>query len=63
MNGLELRDVDVSWDDSAPEPAWGSALVLRDIEGLRMDGFRGRAGARAPGVPAIVKERVREAPL
>jgi hypothetical protein len=31
VDGLTLRNIDVDWDDQSPEPAWGSALVLRDI--------------------------------
>ena len=60
VDGLTLRNVEVDWDDQAPEPAWGSALVLRDIGRLRMEGFEGRAGTRTAGTPAVVRERVRE---
>jgi hypothetical protein len=59
--GLTLRDIEVEWDDKAPEPAWGSALVLRDVEGLRMEGFRGTPGSRAAGAVAVARERVQEA--
>jgi polygalacturonase len=61
VQGLTLRDIDVDWDDKSPEPAWGSALVLRDVSDLRMTGFRGKAGSRDAAVPAIQKERVKEA--
>jgi hypothetical protein len=60
VQGLTLRDVEVDWDYEAPEPAWGSALVLRDVDGLRMTGFRGNAGSRDPATPAILRERVKE---
>ncbi len=50
----------MDWDDEAPEPAWGSALVMRDVGELRMSGFRGRPGGRDAAL-AIVKERVKEA--
>ncbi|MBI4876223.1 MAG: hypothetical protein HY822_16430 [Acidobacteria bacterium] len=60
VQGLTLRDVEVSWDEPAPQPAWGSALVLRDVGDLRMSGFRGRAGSRDATVPAVRKERVIE---
>jgi hypothetical protein len=53
VDGLTLKDVEVEWDAVAPEPAWGSALALRDVERLRLEGFRGEAGR--PGVPAIRK--------
>src|SRR6185312_6393222 len=60
VDGLTLRDVKVDWDDQPAEPSWGSALVLRDIDGLEMNGFRGRAGSRNASVPAVRKERVKE---
>jgi len=61
VQGLTLRDVTVEWDDAAPEPAWGSALVLSDIADLLMSDFRGRPGSRDAAVPAIRKERVQNA--
>ena len=60
VDGLSLRDISVEWDEENPEPAWGSALRLRDIGRLQFEGFQGRAGSRATGVPAVRKERVRE---
>jgi hypothetical protein len=60
VHGLRLRDVNVNWDSEAPEPAWGSALVLRDVNGLVLEGFQGRAGTDDMSVPAVRKERVSE---
>ncbi len=60
VDGLTLRDIEVDWAYESPEPAWGSALVLRDIAHLQMAGFRGRPGSRDPAVLAIRKERVEE---
>lgn len=60
VDGLVLRDIDIEWDNQSPEPAWGSALALRDIDRLRMEGVHGRAGSATAGVPAIQKERVNE---
>ena len=57
VKGLTLRNVEVEWDRENPEPRWESALVVRDVEGLTVDGFKGEAGRR--GLPAIVRERVR----
>jgi hypothetical protein len=57
VNRLKLRDVEVEWDTANPEPMWGSALVLRDVEALDLREFRGQAGRK--GVEAVVKERVR----
>jgi hypothetical protein len=60
IDGLRLEDVAVEWDDAAPEPGWGSALVMRDVTRLVMNGFRGRAGSSDRGAPAIIRERVQE---
>jgi hypothetical protein len=60
VKNLAIRDVEVSWDQDNPEPAWGTALVLRDIRGLVLEGFRGRPGSADPSVPAILKERVED---
>jgi hypothetical protein len=57
VKGLTLRNVEVEWDRDHPEPAWGSALVLRDVEGLTLEGFKGEAGRS--GVPPISRDRVR----
>jgi hypothetical protein len=62
VEGLTLRDISVEWDEDKPEPAWGSALTLRDIGALQLERFHGRAGSNAPDIPAIRKERVSEVP-
>jgi len=54
---LTLRNVEVEWDREAPEAGWQSALVLRDVEDLILEGFKGEA-ARG-GLPAVLRERVR----
>jgi Glycosyl hydrolases family 28 len=57
IDGLVLRNVDIDWDTTAPQPTWQSALVLRDIDGLQMTEVF-TSGTRK-GVPAVVKQRVR----
>jgi hypothetical protein len=57
VKGLALRNVEVEWDRDHPEPGWESALVLRDVEGLSLEGFSGEAGKS--GFPTVVRERVR----
>jgi hypothetical protein len=57
VKGLALRNVEVEWDRDHPEPGWASALVLRDVEGLSLEGFSGEAGKS--GFPTVVRERVR----
>jgi hypothetical protein len=60
VNGLTLDNVAVTWDHANPEAAWGSALSLRDVSGLSLYRFRGRAGSSDRSVPAIRRERVTE---
>jgi hypothetical protein len=57
VKGLKLDHLEVVWDRANPEPRWESALVLRDIEGLDLQAFKGEAGRI--GVAAVVKEGVR----
>jgi hypothetical protein len=57
VKGLTLRNVEVSWDREKPEAGWESALVLRDVEDLILEGFKGEAGRS--GFPAVQRERVR----
>ncbi len=54
VQGLRLRDVEVGWDEQAPEPSWGSALFMRDVSGLLMEGSRGRPAA---GIPRFLPSR------
>ena len=61
VDGLTLRNIDVDWDERSPEPAWGSALLLRDISRLILSEFHGRAGSTDPWTPAIIRVRVKEA--
>ncbi len=59
---LKLRDVEIDWE--APfHDAWRSALRLRDVEGLAIDGLAaGRAPvAGAVGAPAVALAGVRDA--
>jgi hypothetical protein len=57
VKGLRLDGVEVTWDRANPEPRWESALVLRDIDGLDLQAFKGEA-ARS-GIEAVVRDRVR----
>ncbi len=60
VDGLTLRNIVVDWDDRSSEPSWGSALVLRDVSRLILKEFRGNAGNKDPGTPAIIRVRVKE---
>jgi hypothetical protein len=54
VNGLQLRDVSVEWNENDAEPAWQSALVLKNIQDFTVDTFLGRHGVREKDVPSIV---------
>lgn len=56
VDGLTLRNVEVEWDSDLSEPKWGSALVLRNVSNLILDGFRGESGSA--NTPAILEENV-----
>ncbi len=58
IDGLTLREVEVDWDREKPEPQWGSALVLRDISNLVLQGFRGQAARPNGSLAAVVEENV-----
>jgi hypothetical protein len=53
VRGFHLRDFSVRWEDVNPEPKWGSALYLNDVDDFDVEGFRGR---HAHGGAAIVAE-------
>ncbi|HTF20385.1 MAG TPA: glycosyl hydrolase family 28 protein [Chryseolinea sp.] len=56
VKGLELRGVSVEWNGSEVEPAWQSALVLKNVSNFNVDNFSGRQGLSDKPVPAIVLE-------
>jgi hypothetical protein len=57
---LKLRDIEVIWEK--PElKKWESALYLEDIQGLEIDGFRGKQAWPGAESPAIQLNRVQEA--
>jgi hypothetical protein len=56
VKGLKLRDVSVEWNDKETEPAWQSALVMKNVSGFIVDAFSGRQGLKGKDVPAIVLE-------
>jgi hypothetical protein len=58
VDGLTLRDVEVSWDRANAQPTWGGGLVLRDIRALRMSDLRVESGR--DGVSAVARDRVEE---
>jgi hypothetical protein len=56
VKGLKLRDVSVWWNEKETEPAWQSALVLKNVSEFNIDTFQGRQGLKDHEVPAIVLE-------
>jgi hypothetical protein len=58
VKDLHLRNVSVMWDEAKPEEKWGSALRLKDVTGLDVDGFTGRQGLKSGAAPVIMLENV-----
>jgi hypothetical protein len=56
VKGLSLRDVSVEWNEKESEPAWQSALVLKNVQDFTIDTFLGRQGLRDKDVPGIILE-------
>lgn len=54
VKSLTLRDVSVEWNEKETEPAWQSALVLKNVRDFSVDTFSGRQGIRGKDVPGIV---------
>lgn len=54
VRGLKLRDITVEWNEKQTEPAWQSALVLKNVSDFTIDAFSGRQGLKAKDVPSIV---------
>lgn len=53
VKGLVLDDVSVSWDEDKTEPKWGSALYIKNVEDLTINGFKGRQGLIGSDFPVI----------
>jgi hypothetical protein len=62
LKDLTLKDVSVAWQEPVSEK-WRSALYLEDVDGLTLDGFKGKQGLNASHVPAIVIKNVTQARL
>jgi hypothetical protein len=56
VKGLKLRDVTVDWNEKETEPAWQSALVLKNVSDFNVETFAGRQGLRDKDVPLILIE-------
>lgn len=54
VNGLQLRDVSVEWNEKTTEPGWQSALVLKNVQDFTVDAFSGRQGLKDKDLPCIV---------
>jgi hypothetical protein len=63
VNGLKLRNVTVKWDEARPEEQWRSALTLKDVTGLEVDGFTARQGLKSGTAAAVVLENVTDGVL
>lgn len=56
VRGLKLREVSVEWNEKESEPAWRSALVLKNVSDFVVDSFSGRQGLKEKDVPALLIE-------
>src|SRR5690606_5688782 len=54
VRGLKLRDVSVDWNEKQTEPAWQSALAMKNVSDFTIDSFSGRQGLLAKDIPAVV---------
>jgi polygalacturonase len=63
VSGLKLRNVSVKWNEARPEEKWRSALTLKDVSGLEVDGFTARQGPRSSTAATIVLEGVTDGVL
>lgn len=61
VRGLRLRDVRIRWAEDVTEPRWASALVLRHVTDVVIDGFTGRQGLTTADVPAMLLDEVHDA--
>jgi hypothetical protein len=60
IKNLKLKDFEIHWDTPASEK-WESAISMKDVEGLVIDGFEGRQAWPDRDVPAVVLEDVSDA--
>jgi hypothetical protein len=60
VNHLRLRRVDIRWTDAKPEPAWQSALALKDASEFELDNISVRQGLPGSTIPAIILENARD---
>ena len=60
VKNLKLKDIEIHWDKPASEK-WESALSMRDVEGLVIDGFVGRQAWPDREAPAVALENVADA--
>ena len=53
VNGLQMRDVSIEWNERETEPAWQSALVLKGVQDFTVDSFAARQGLKEKNFSAI----------
>lgn len=55
---VRISNLRVRWDETRTEPLWRSALYLKNVTGLEIEGFSGRQGLKASSTPAILLENI-----
>jgi polygalacturonase len=56
VQGVQIRDLSVRWNEEETEAKWRSALVLRKVSVFDVDGFKGRQGLRSSNAAPILIE-------
>jgi polygalacturonase len=60
VNGLQMRDMSIEWNEGETEPAWQSALVLKGVRDFTIDSFSGRQGLMKKDFPTILLDNCAE---
>lgn len=53
VNGLQLTDAAVYWQDASPEPGWQSGVVLNKVINFQLRGLSARQAHRSSFLPAV----------
>ena len=58
--GLRLENLSIRWDDTQPEPQWKSAIALKGVRRIEIDGLNVRQGPVKGPAPAVFFEQVED---
>ena len=63
IDGLTLENVEIHWDDAAPEPRWQHAISIEEVDNLRLFRTKTRQGLLGANQAAISLHNVNQALL